>query len=111
MKRYSPHVVGSITFCETDDGEWVKRSDYDALANSGALVPVPDGEPCKLMDCTAHCFIHDGELFTISTRSGDWWVSTHTPRQDDADSLESFHFTTIVQPVLLVSIAEWEAEG
>lgn len=82
----------------------------DALANSGALVPVPDGDPCKLMDCTAYCFIHDGKLFTISSRSGAW-VSTHTPRQDNTDLLESFHFATVVQPIRLVPIAEWGAEG
>lgn len=32
MKTYQPQLTGAIMFIEADDGEWVKRSDYDALA-------------------------------------------------------------------------------
>ena len=32
MKTYQPQLTGAIMFIEADDGEWVKRSDYTALA-------------------------------------------------------------------------------
>lgn len=32
VERFYPKLIGSITFLPDDDGEWVKASDYDALA-------------------------------------------------------------------------------
>lgn len=52
VERFDPKLIGSITFLPDADGEWVKASDYDALANELARVKaeslrvVKVGEPC-----------------------------------------------------------------
>ena len=101
IKRYSESVkADKYGMTEASDGEYVRASDYDALANSGALVPVriecvpgehadwymtPVGLGCLAYDLRGHEYIDTpGHIYDVN----------------DADC----------HPVRLVPIAEWEAE-
>lgn len=67
VERFEPKLIGSITFLPDTDGEWVKASDYDALAaeltrvKAESLRVVKVGEPCGLFELEAsecHLFKH-----------------------------------------------------
>ena len=78
----------------------------DALANSGALVPVPDGDPCEIRN------IQEPAIFKYN---GGIWRTFCGLGIVKCVSIDGSRYTglscyTIVQPVRLVPIAEWEAE-
>lgn len=122
VERFCPKLIGSITFLPDDEGEWVKASDYDALkeytdqiesaeslcadvyeslkserdalANSGALVPVP---------------VELSEWYMTPTGLGWWGEDKHG--MPCVETPEGYHDAADCYPVRLVPIAEWEAEG
>jgi len=77
----------------------------DRLAASGALVPVPQGEACAIIDMETDLFIYEGVIYQVP--DGEFYG---VPIYDDRPHFLSFHgdSETIVQPVALVPITEAE---
>lgn len=84
----------------------------DALANSGALGPVPDGEPCELVELYGHQkFLLGDRGICEMVNPGQYDRKVSVRIISSGDIIESEKYAVFVQPVRLVPIAEWEAEG
>lgn len=76
----------------------------DSLGNSGALVPVPVGEPCERRRCVLDTFEHDGCIYFDA---GDGYC----PKRISDGAPIAVSWNAIVRPVRLVPIEQWDAEG
>lgn len=103
IKRYTADELhGDLYYTLPDDAVYYSRAD---LIAAGALVPVPDGEVCAIMDCDSKYFIYNGRIYEIPDGEFYGVLVGH----------EGPHYTgfygdsaTIVQPIRLVPIAEAE---
>ena len=86
--------AAAAALASPDDMHTLVTSWADALANSGALVPVP---------------VELSEWYMTPTGLG-WWGSD---RRGDpcVETPEDYHDATDCYPVRLVPVTEWEAEG
>lgn len=77
----------------------------DCLERSGALVPVPDGEACRVeaLYNEERLVKHDGKIY-CGADDGSGYAAIANTKPD----FPNFDDDTIVQPVRLVPIAEAE---
>lgn len=78
--------------------------EYERLTHSGALVPVPVGEPCERRRCVLDTFEHDGCIY-FDVGDG------YPPKRISDGAPIAVSWNAIVRPVRLVPIEQWDAEG
>lgn len=102
VERFGPKLIGAITFLPDTDGEWVKASDYDALAAELAQVKAESLRVVKVDDGGDWYMTPDGLGIAIWDDGEIDYVKT--PVEDGYHAWGACE----CEPVCLV---KWEDEG
>lgn len=84
--------------------EWADR-----LAASGALVPVPDGEACELVEiASGQKFVVDGRSICETVNGGQYDSRVKVRNITTMEEFVSYRYGVDVLPIRLVAITEAE---
>jgi len=99
MKRYT--VIDVMK--ETQDGTEIYYSRAELIA-AGVLVPVPDGEACRICDASDSYVMVDGKVYFPEDR-GDWCGLDEGTSYLDSE-FPGYDENFIVQPFRLVKLGD-----